>query len=275
MCNIHEHAVLTDVMVPNGSSFIGQHGDDFLPANDMAWVGFSVQIGPEGAVYILDWHDQDVCGNSIQFPDSGRIYRILPTDSKPIQRPDLRGLTDEELVDLQTHSNDWFVRQARTQLQYRAANGKLNQKRVHAKLRELFKSQTDSSKQLRALWALHVTDGTQPNFLYELLGHPNQHIRAWAIQLLGDSSQINAFQPHLEPDRNESLVYSEQVRQRFASMATTDPSPVVRLYLASAVERMPFDQRWSILEGLVIFLHTGSRSETNAACFEVCHINHS
>ncbi len=263
MCNIHEHAVLTDVMVPNGSSFIGQHGDDFLPANDMAWVGFSVQIGPEGAVYILDWHDQDVCGNSIQFPDSGRVYRILPTDAKPIQRPNLRDLTDDELVDLQTHSSDWYVRQARTQLQYRAANGKLNRKRVHAKLRERFQSQTDTAKQLRALWALHVTQGTDPDYLYELLGHPNQHVRAWAIQLLGDSSQVNAFQPHSEPDKNQPPVYTKQVRQRFASLARNDPSPVVRLYLASAIERMPFAQRWPILEGLV--MHPEDVTDNNLA----------
>lgn len=29
MANIHEHAVLTDDLIPNGSGFIGQHGDDF------------------------------------------------------------------------------------------------------------------------------------------------------------------------------------------------------------------------------------------------------
>ena len=74
MCNIHEHAVLTDVMEPKGSSFVGKHGDDFMPTNDLAWVGFSVEIGPEGGVYILDWHDQDVCGNAVKFPNSGRRF---------------------------------------------------------------------------------------------------------------------------------------------------------------------------------------------------------
>ena len=34
-------------------------------------------------------------------------------------------------------------------------------------------------------------------------------------------------------------------------MAKDDPSQVVRLYLASAVQRLPFAQRWSILQGLV------------------------
>ena len=33
-------------------------------------------------------------------------------------------------------------------------------------------------------------------------------------------------------------------------MAKTDKSPVVRLYLASALQRMPFEQRWPILAAL-------------------------
>ena len=35
MCNIHEHAVLTDHMVPNGSGYIGKHGEDFIMTHDM------------------------------------------------------------------------------------------------------------------------------------------------------------------------------------------------------------------------------------------------
>ena len=82
MCNIHEHAVLIDYMVPKGSSFIGKHGDDFLMANDLAWVGFSVETGPDGGVYILDWHDQNICGNEIKFANSARVYRIMPKGVK-------------------------------------------------------------------------------------------------------------------------------------------------------------------------------------------------
>jgi hypothetical protein len=85
MCNIHEHAVLIDYMVPKGSSFIGKHGDDFLLANDLAWVGFSVETGPDGGIYILDWHDQNICGNEIRFANSARVYRIMPKGVKGTQ----------------------------------------------------------------------------------------------------------------------------------------------------------------------------------------------
>jgi len=247
MCNIHEHAVLTDIMEPKGSSFIGKHGDDFMPTNDLAWVGFSVETGPEGGVYLLDWHDQDVCGNAVKFPNSGRVYRIMPKGAKAEARPNLGAMSDAELVQLQLHSNDWYVRHARTLLQYRAASGKLDRTLVHSKLNEMFASASEPPKKLRALWALQVTGGLSRDRLAVLLNHENEHVRAWAVQFLCDPSATNAFQPQ----QNADWKLGADVLQQFAVMAKTDPSQIVRLYLASAVQRLPFAERWSILEGLV------------------------
>jgi putative membrane-bound dehydrogenase-like protein len=247
MCNIHEHAVLTDVMVPNGSSFTGKHGDDFMPTNDLAWVGFSVEIGPEGGVYLLDWHDTDVCGNAVNFPDSGRVYRIMPKGSKAMVCPDLETMSDAELVKFQMHSNDWYVRHSRTLLQSRAASGTLNASVVHSQLEELFESAATSPKRLRALWALQVTGGLNGDRLASLLGHNDEYVRAWAIQFLCDVSAANAFQ-------DASIVQQSPVESsvlgQFALMAKSDKSPVVRLYLASAVQRLPFADRWPILDAL-------------------------
>ncbi len=54
MANIHEHAVLSDVLEPTGSGFVARHGEDFLQANNAQWIGFSLEIGPEGAIYVLN-----------------------------------------------------------------------------------------------------------------------------------------------------------------------------------------------------------------------------
>lgn len=248
MCNIHEHAVLTDYMVPDGSSFVGKHGDDFMPTNDLAWVGFSVEIGPEGGVYLLDWHDTDVCGNAVNFPNSGRVYRIMPKGGKSSACPNLGVMSDSELVELQMHANDWYVRQARTLLQSRAANGTLNSSVVHARLNELFQGTATSPKQLRALWALYVTGGLDEKRLTELLDHQDEHVRSWSIQFLCDSSQVNAFQ---DASNAKDAPVAESVLEKFADLAKHDSSPIVRLYLASAVQRLAFDARWPILEGLV------------------------
>ncbi|MGB0598239.1 MAG: PVC-type heme-binding CxxCH protein [Rubripirellula sp.] len=248
MCNIHEHAVLTDILEPNGSSFIGRHGDDFMPTNDLAWVGFSVETGPEGGVYILDWHDTDVCGNTINFPNSGRIYRIMPEGAKPIARPNLRSLSDLELVDLQLHNNDWYVRQARLLLHSRSHAGKLDQAAVHAKLNAMLASdELTTPKRLRALWSLYVTDGLNQSRLNRLLADQDAHIRAWCIQFLCDESSINSFQVAAKA---KQPVVTRQTLEQFTKLANEDESPIVRLYLASAVGRLPFADRWPILQGL-------------------------
>lgn len=247
MCNIHEHAVLTDVMEPKGSSFVGKHGDDFMPTNDLAWVGFSVEIGPEGGVYILDWHDTDVCGNAVNFPNSGRVYRIMPKKSKAIARPNLRSMSDAELVELQSHTNDWYVRHARVLLQTRAADGRLDKTLVHRRLQQLFQSAPTSAIRLRALWSLQVTNGLDRERLMQLLDHDDEYVRGWAIQFLCDASDVNAFQDASAADRSP---VGPSVLARFESMARNDTSPIVRLYLSSAVQRLQFSDRWPILAGL-------------------------
>jgi putative membrane-bound dehydrogenase-like protein len=228
MCNIHQHQVLTDVMERKGSGFVGKHGDDFLSANDLQWVGFSVEIGPEGGVYILDWHDQDICGKVVQHADTGRIYRILPKDAKKIARPNLPALSDAELVALQTHANDWYVRQARTILHQRAAAGKLD-KGVPAALKAQFDAAPDSGRRLRALWAWRLAGGLDPA---AFLDHADEYVRAWAVQFLCEEKA------------------PEDVG-KLAALAKSDPSPVVRLYLASALQRIEPAKRWEILDGLV------------------------
>ncbi|HIM28919.1 MAG TPA: dehydrogenase, partial [Planctomycetes bacterium] len=192
MCNIHQHQLLTDVMTPKGSSYVGSHGEDFISMNDLAWVGFSLETGPEGGVYILDWHDTDVCGNAINFPNSGRIYRVLPKDAKPIARPNIRSMADAELVELQDHANDWYVRQARLQLQMRAATGKLNRKSISAGLEKMLVSAKTSGKRLRAMWALHVIGSLNEKRLHQLLGHDDEYILAFATQFLCESKAPSA-----------------------------------------------------------------------------------
>ena len=233
MSNIHEHAVLTDILEPKGSGFVGHHGDATLLANDNAWVGFSVEIGPDGAVYVLDWHDSDICGTAIHNKDTGRIYRLAPKGLPGKSGFDLVAKSDLQLVGLLTDRNDWYSRRARVLLQQRADAGKLNPA-VAAKMWDLFKQSKTSAHQLRALWALHVTKNLPVARLMPLLDHPEPYVRGWAIQLLGEDKS-----------------YDPAALKKLASMAEKDPSPVVRLYLASALQRMPLEQRWPIAQNLV------------------------
>ncbi len=187
MANIHEHAVLSDVLTRKGSGFTARHGEDFLLANNAQWVGFSIEIGPEGALYVLDWHDADICGADVLNHETGRIFRIMPKQSAAEQWPgrytDLRTMPDRELVALQTSKSDWHARRARVILQSRAAKGALGAQ-THDELMQMFRTSANADWRLRAMWALHVTGGWTPDGLLSTLADSDEYIRAWAVQLL-------------------------------------------------------------------------------------------
>ena len=237
MANIHEHGVLSDVLKPKGSGFSASHADDFMMANNAQWVGFSMEIGPEGGVYVLDWHDADICGQKVLNTETGRIFRIVPEKSEALDFPgrysDLNKMPDAELVALQTNASDWHARRARVILQSRAAKGKLDRK-THEQLRAIYQTNSNADWRLRAIWALHVTKGFTENELSKALDDKDQYIRAWAIQLLCEDGSP-----------------SQAIGDKFIAMATSDTSPVVRLYLASAVQRLDKNTSWKIVGGLV------------------------
>lgn len=237
MANIHEHAVLTDVLDPQGSGFVARHGDDFLRANNAQWIGFSIEIGPDGAVYVLDWHDADICGKDVLDKDTGRIFRITPTASQADdwdgRYADLTTLSDRRLAELQRSPSDWHTRRARVILQHRATQRPIDAE-AQAVLRALFADEADPDLRLKAMWALHVAGLLDRTTLLESLADSDAYVRAWAIQLLC-----------------EDHAPGDDALARFAAMARRDRSPVVRKYLAAALQRIDDEARWMIAEGLV------------------------
>ena len=229
MCNIHGNRVNNDVLERAGSGYVGHHGKDFLLSGDEWFRGLSVKYGPEGAVYVSDWYDKFACHQQKpQDRTNGRVYRVAYKDTKPVA-VDLSKLKSDELVKLQLHDNDWYVRQARRILQERGADPA-----VHAALAKILAENPDETRKLRALWALHVTDGLIETIALEQLKSPHEHVRAWTIQLLAEKKSS-----------------SKTALEKLGALAKEDKSPVVRLYLASAAQRLQAEDRWGILEGLV------------------------
>src|SRR5206468_1549651 len=101
---------------------------------------------------------------------------------------------------------------------------------LHRLISDLMVKQSDDGKRLRLLWTLHAIDGLTEEKALSLLDDKSEYVRAWSIQLLAEYKNL-----------------SEIALKRFAKLAKNDPSPVVRLYLASAMQRTPVEKRWEVV----------------------------
>jgi putative membrane-bound dehydrogenase-like protein len=234
MNNIHGARLNEDRLTPAGSGYVGDGEPDFLFAND-SWSQFiSLQVGPDGQMVLIDWYDRTQCHQQRHAVDrgNGRIFKVVYGESKPV-RVNLARESDAELVDLLGHGNDWFVRHARRLLQERAAAGRLAADTPRL-LREKLAAAAKAPKKLRVIWAMHVTGQLDEAGLTRLLDDPEPAVRGWAIQLAAERKNVSP--PMLE---------------RFAKLAASDLSPVVRLALASALQRIPPPARYPIATALV------------------------
>jgi putative membrane-bound dehydrogenase-like protein len=233
MCNVHGKMINRDILVRKGSGYVATHGTNLMTAKDPWFMGVTLRTGPDGSVYVSDWSDTGDCHTPNPDKTTGRIYKISYGPPKA-EKPDLYKLSDEKLVELQLHKNDYYVRHARRILQERASEKGWDGAAVHAELRKVLDDTSlDTPKRLRALWALQVTGGLGRSTLFGLLDAANEYVRAWAVQLLFETP----------PPAGLVAIVS--------GMARPDPSPVVRLAFASALQRLPLDQRWEIAEGLL------------------------
>jgi putative membrane-bound dehydrogenase-like protein len=232
MCNVHGRRINNDILERHGSGYTARHGKDFMLAGDPWFMGVTLRTGPDGSVFVSDWSDTGECHTYKPHRETGRIFKISYGQPRRTD-VDLARLTDDELVKLQRHANDWYVRHARRLLQERAAKPNWKRNVVHSALSEMLATHKDVPRRLRALWALQVTGLLDATWLQALLDDPAEHVRAWAIQLLCEDGAPSAA-----------------ALEKFASLAKNDPSPVVRLYLAAALQHLPLDQRWPIARGI-------------------------
>ena len=231
MNNINGARLNNDKLTRSGSGYTASHRKDFLVMNDSwsQWLNF--RYDPSGSVFAIDWYDQNQCHSpnpDVHDKTLGRIFKIAHEDDQWVQ-VNLYKASNMDLVNYQLHDNDWYVRQARTILQERGPN-----QQVHAALKQIMADNPDITKKLRALWTLHVTQGISENELRNLLGHSDEYIRSWAIQLITEDKEV-----------------SHETLQKFKALATSDTSALVRLYLTSGIIRLAPDKRWDILAALV------------------------
>lgn len=232
MCNLHGNRLNRDKLEKHGSGYVAKHGEDFLFAHDTWFRGISIIDGPDGNVFVSDWHDTGECHNYDKTYPSGRIYKISYGKPRPME-VDLAKLSDVELVKLQVHGNEWHVRRSRLILQERAQKEGLGKEPWDAMGRLV--GSKESLADLRLCWTAHSCVPIRGDLPYvPALAHTDGVFRRWAVRLIVDDKKV-----------------SDDGARKLADLAKTEKDASVRLALASALQWLPHEQRWPIAENLL------------------------
>ena len=235
--NIHGHQMNHQVNLREGSGYNTVHGGfDMLYSPESTYLGVELKYGPDGSVIFSDWVDLQKCHNpkAEQWDrGNGRLYRMAWAETFQPVKVDLQNASDAELVNYQLHQNDWYARTARRLLQERNNQGTLSRD-TEAQLESMGFNHEDPARRLRALWALFAIGSLDDSAAQEFLKDENEYVRAWTIQLLTDEKKA-----------------STRMQNHFTKLAKSDSSPVVRLYLASAMQRISSSAAWKVCEALV------------------------
>ena len=199
------------------------------------------------------WYDKNACHRrqpEIWDRTNGRVYRVSYGDRKPV-KVDLSKLSDDELIALHTHKNEWQVRMARKVLQERAA--KLKDEDVvnlWKRLVALVFADKDkpfdaehTRQTLRYMWTTHCISADRDlpvissTFVFDAwYGMASVPVRTWAVQLAAE---------------NTTTLRLPTAFTHFQQLVANEPAPQVRLAWASVMQRYSIEGRGLIAEALL------------------------
>ncbi|HEX7859534.1 MAG TPA: PVC-type heme-binding CxxCH protein [Verrucomicrobiae bacterium] len=199
MGNIHDSSVHQDKLTPAGATFKASFVRDFVRANDGWFRPVSVQGGPDGAVWIMDWYDKYPCyQNANADPEGvdrahGRIWRIVytgkdrgkPVGSRPDKGMNLAKLSNDDLAKVLEHPNAWHRRTAQRIFTERGEGTFGRSFHGSNPVLDLLDSDNADAR-LAALWTLHTMGELEEVRLEKTKADKDPAVRAWTARLIGE-----------------------------------------------------------------------------------------
>ncbi|MCY4584508.1 MAG: c-type cytochrome [Bryobacterales bacterium] len=239
-CDPVHNVVHRDVLVADGPTFTAKRaheGHEFLASTDSWFRPVFTTTGPDGALYVIDYHRPVVehpeyapkeIVDYIEFDppaQAGRIYRIVYEGSEPYEPAKLGEASSEELVDALSHPNGWWRTTAQRLLVERSDRS------VESALQELARENKAVAK-LHALWTLDGLGSLSSDLVRDALHDPEPNVREHALQLA------------------EGLLTEEELRREALRLAQ-DESAKVQLQAACILGSFPDRRARRALEQLL------------------------
>jgi putative membrane-bound dehydrogenase-like protein len=212
--SIHGTSLKRNVLRPNGSTYVASRADDFLSSDDKNFRPINLRWGPNGEIFVIDWHDQNACHQAAADKwdyEHGRMFSIRTKGAKLRPPEDLGLISFGDLLTLLDDPNPYRYR---TALRLLAEKKSLSDEEKRSALT------APVAQPLRRLWALKGL-GIDP-LPQSWSEYPAPALRAIAARFASEN-------------RGTTDAYIETV---LAPLAEKEESPAVRRELASAAIRL-------------------------------------
>jgi putative heme-binding domain-containing protein len=111
--SIHGCSIKRNVLKRNGSTFTASRADDFLVSGDKNFRPINLRWGPNGEIFVIDWHDQNPCHQAAAGSwdyEHGRVYRIQRKGAATKKAEDLGELSSADMGKRLTDPNPYVYR---------------------------------------------------------------------------------------------------------------------------------------------------------------------
>jgi len=180
-------------------------GHEFLASTDGWFRPVNFSVGPDGALYVVDYYRQIVehpewmddavvaAGDLQQGIQMGRIYRVFPEGgSSPSWLNAMEPMSAEQYVERLSDPNGWWRITAQRMLVTAQDTSAITHLRGH------LDQQQSAEGNLHTLWTLHGLGALHTDDILNGLMHAHPRIRENAIRLAEmDSTQWSSLSPHL------------------------------------------------------------------------------
>jgi putative membrane-bound dehydrogenase-like protein len=198
------HLVHMDLLEPQGSGFITRDRFNLFASTDEWTSPIAAEVGPEGAVWVIDWYNYVVQhnptplgfttgkGNAYETPlrdkTHGRIYRVIDETSAPGKTFDLAAASDEVLLEALQSDNMFWRMRAEWKIVEKERKEMIPALVALAGARKIDEI-GEAPAALHALWALQrlgalERDSRGADVLAKVLRHPAEGVRKAALGTL-------------------------------------------------------------------------------------------
>jgi hypothetical protein len=215
-------------LLPDTSTFRTVDTFELVTTDEKTFRPVDVELGPDGAIYLADWSDSRIGHlnpKDTWNKSTGRVVRIGPKGTARPAPENLRAKSSADLIALLAHPNRDHREHARRLLAHRAEP-------IAEALRGILSRNEPAA--LEALWILNLRGEIDEAGLRSTLRHPNEHVRRWAVRLLGDRNSVSP-----------ATVAGLQL------LAAREPAVEVRSQLASSEKRLRAGQALPLVRALL------------------------